>query len=119
MKKSNLDVAFELISKKKRSVDFLKLWADVSSIQGMSEEEANQRVGQFLTQLSLDGRFISLSNNTWNLRERYAFSKIDAAITKNIIEETDNYSSDDDSYIDDDDDENRSNEDDQNESEEY
>ena len=96
MKKSNLDVAFELISKKKRAVPFLKLWADVSSIQGLSEEESTKRMGQFLTQLSLDGRFISFANNTWNLRSRSAYSKIDAAINKNIIEEPDTYSENDD-----------------------
>ena len=36
MERSNLDVAFELVSKKKNPVEFLKLWEEVSSIQGLS-----------------------------------------------------------------------------------
>ena len=76
MKKSNLDVAFELVSKKKNPVEFKKLWEEVSQIQGLSEEEANTKAGRFYTQLSLDGRFITLGENTWDLRIRYPFDKV-------------------------------------------
>ena len=76
MKKSNLDVAFELVSKKKNPVEFAKLWEEVSSIQGLTSEEASKRVGKFYTQLSLDGRFVTLGENTWDLRERHEFDKV-------------------------------------------
>ena len=73
MEKSNLDVAFELVSKKKNPVVFSKLWEEVSQIQGLSEEEAKKRASKFYTALSLDGRFITLGDNTWDLRSRYTF----------------------------------------------
>ena len=76
MEKSNLDVAFELVSKKKNPIEFKKLWNEVSQIQGMSTDEANEKVGKFYTQLSLDGRFITLGENTWDLRSRYTFDKV-------------------------------------------
>ena len=102
MKKSNLDVAFELVSKKKNPVAFNKLWEEVSQIQGLSEEEAKLKAGKFYTSLSLDGRFITLGDNTWDLRLRYTFDKVhidmnevysddyddeDAYIEENLIEE--------------------------------
>ena len=52
MEKSNLDVAFELVSKKKNPVVFSKLWEEVSQIQGLSEEEAKKRASKFYTALS-------------------------------------------------------------------
>lgn len=88
MERSNLDVAFELVSKKKNPVEFLKLWEEVSSIQGLSKEEAMQKVGKFYTQLSLDGRFVTLGENTWSLRERHSFDK--AHIDMNSVYADDN-----------------------------
>lgn len=76
MEKSNLDVAFELVLKKKNPIAFLKLWEEVSQIQGYSEEESKLKAGKFYTSLSLDGRFITLGDNTWDLRERYTFDKV-------------------------------------------
>lgn len=75
MQKSNLDVAYELISKKTKPVAFLKLWKEVSEIQGLSEEVAAGKVGKFYTQLLLDGRFISLPENKWDLRARHKYIK--------------------------------------------
>ena len=102
MEKSNLDVAFELVSRKKNPVVFSKLWEEVSQIQGLSEEEAKKRASKFYTALSLDGRFITLGDNTWDLRSRHTFDKVhidmnevysddyddeDAYIEENLIEE--------------------------------
>ena len=76
MEMSNLDVAFELVSNKRKPVEFAKLWEEVCQIQGYSEEETKGKVGRFYTALSLDGRFITLGGNTWDLRSRYAFDKV-------------------------------------------
>lgn len=88
MKKSNLDVAFELVSKKKNPVEFKKLWDEVSQIQGMGEEEAKGKSGKFYTQLSLDGRFIVLKDNTWDLRSRYTFDKVHIDISEVYTDES-------------------------------
>lgn len=76
MIKSNLDVAYELVSNKRKPVEFSKLWEEVSQIQGLSEEEAKSKASKFYTALSLDGRFITLGENTWDLRSRYTFDKV-------------------------------------------
>ena len=76
MIKSNLDVAYELVSNKRKPVEFSKLWEEVSQIQGLSEEEAKGKASKFYTALSLDGRFITLGENTWDLRSRYTFDKV-------------------------------------------
>ncbi len=125
MEKSNLDVAFELVSKKKNPVVFSKLWEEVSQIQGLSEEEAKKRASKFYTALSLDGRFITLGDNTWDLRSRYTFDKVHIDMNEVYSDEADEVEdedrSEDDYFIDEEDEESEDEEDDDEErsSEDY
>lgn len=125
MEKSNLDVAFELVSKKKNPVVFSKLWEEVSQIQGLSEEEAKKRASKFYTALSLDGRFITLGDNTWDLRSRYTFDKVHIDMNEVYSNEADEVEdedrSEDDYFIDEEDEESEDEEDDDEErsSEDY
>lgn len=109
MEKSNLDVAFELVSRKKNPVVFSKLWEEVSQIQGLSEEEAKKRASKFYTALSLDGRFITLGDNTWDLRSRYTFDKVHIDMNEVYSDEADEVEdedrSEDDYFIDEEDEE--------------
>lgn len=119
MEKSNLDVAFELVSKKKNPVVFSKLWEEVSQIQGLSEEEAKKRASKFYTALSLDGRFITLGDNTWDLRSRYTFDKVHIDMNEVYTDEADEVEdedrSEDDYFIDEEDEESEDEEDDDDE----
>lgn len=125
MEKSNLDVAFELVSRKKNPVVFSKLWEEVSQIQGLSEEEAKRRASKFYTALSLDGRFITLGDNTWDLRSRYTFDKVHIDMNEVYTDEADEVEdedrSEDDYFIDEEDEESEDEEDDDEErsSEDY
>ena len=74
--KSMRDIAHELLTKKKNPVLFDKLWKEVSEILGLSEEEALEKIGTFYTHITLDGRFVLLENNTWDLRVRHKFEEI-------------------------------------------
>lgn len=106
MKKSNLEVALELVSKKRNPIDFLKLWEEVSQIQGLSAEEATAKAGKFYTALSLDGRFIALGDNKWDLRSKYTFDKVhnidisEDLTDENEDEEIDDENSDEDFFDD-------------------
>ena len=76
MSKSLIDHAYDFVSKHKNSVNFKEIWEYVKKNAGLSEEEANRRVGQFFTNMMLDGRFITLGENEWDLRERHVFDKV-------------------------------------------
>ena len=76
MSKSLIDYAYEFVSKHKTSVNFKDIWEYVKKEAGLSEEEANKKVGQFFTNMMLDGRFITLGENEWDLRERHVFDKV-------------------------------------------
>lgn len=76
MSKSLIEYAYEFVSKHKDSVNFKEIWEYVKKEAGLSEEEANKKVGQFFTNMMLDGRFITLGENEWDLRERHVFDKV-------------------------------------------
>ena len=81
--KSMTDIAYDILSKKKRSIQFSKLWEDVSKIYGAS----NDRVSQFYSDLTLDSRFASLKENKWDLSERRKFNESHVDISKIELDE--------------------------------
>ena len=76
MQGSMLELAHEYLSSKSKSVTFKQIWAYVVKQKGFSEEEANKKVSSFYTSLLLDGRFVTLGENKWDLRSRHTFDKV-------------------------------------------
>ena len=68
MKKSMVDVAFDLMTRKKKPVVFLKLWQEVSEIMGFTPAQEEENIAQFYGDLSLDDRFVNVLENKWDLR---------------------------------------------------
>ena len=95
--KSMLDVAFDIINES-TAQGFSALMSEVAARLEMTEEEKLARLGEFYTDLSLDGRFVTLADNTWDLRTRHTFKKVH-------IDVGDVYSEDESEAIDEDDEE--------------
>lgn len=76
LKRSMVEVGYELLSKKQGPQKFNKLWSEVSEILGLERDEADEYISNFYTNLSLDERFVLLEDNTWDLRERQSFEKV-------------------------------------------
>ena len=76
MQGSMLEIAYEFLNSKPKSVTFKQIWAHVVKQKGFSEEEANKKVSSFYTSLLLDGRFVTLGENKWDLRSRHTFDKV-------------------------------------------
>ena len=73
---SMVDVAFDLMTKKKKPVDFYKLWQEVSEIKGFNQEDKDENESLFYTNITLDGRFITVGENRWDLRSRHKFDEV-------------------------------------------
>lgn len=71
-----IDIAYELMSKKKKEVTFAKLWEEVSQIRGLTQAQADDRIAQFYTDMTLDDRFFHLRDNKWDLRSRHKFEEV-------------------------------------------
>ena len=76
MQKSLIELAFEFVQSQKEPVSFSKIWNYVKQEAGLSEEEAEKKAGQFFTNMMLDGRFVTLGDNEWDLRSRHTFDKV-------------------------------------------
>ena len=70
------ETAFEVLTAANDTLSFAELYGKVAEIAEMSEEEKAARIGQFYTEISLDGRFVGLTDNTWDLRSRHTYDKV-------------------------------------------
>ncbi len=119
MIKSNLDVAYDIMQQSESPLTFQKLWEEICKVQGFDEEESQKRMGKFYTNLFMDGRFITLGENTWDLRDRYTFDRVHIDMNDVYHDDDDDNDSDND-----DDDENdaildEEDDDEENEDEDY
>jgi DNA-directed RNA polymerase subunit delta len=72
-KKAMIDVAHDLIVSRNEPVSFTEIWhAIIKEIPEITE----QRMARFYTNLSLDGRFVALGGNMWDLRIKYTHKEL-------------------------------------------
>ena len=76
MAKSLLDYAYDYVSGQSQQSKFEDIWAYCVEQAGLSKEEADKKVSRFYTNLMLDGRFVTLGENEWDLRVRHKFEKV-------------------------------------------
>ena len=69
------DVAYNYLSKRKRAMDFLKLYEEVVKKMEIPENLQKKKRAQFYSELMLDNRFTYLKDNKWDLRARYTFDE--------------------------------------------
>ena len=75
MKQSMTDVAYEVMNDYENGVPFIELWNTVSAKLGLSVSQKEDNIAQFYTDLSMDGRFLNLPQNVWDLRSRHTYSE--------------------------------------------
>jgi len=80
---SMLETAFAVITERtagsnesERALSFKDLYDEVATRLEMNEDERKARIGHFYTDLSIDGRFVELTDNTWDLRSNHTYDKV-------------------------------------------
>ncbi|HHT66646.1 MAG TPA: DNA-directed RNA polymerase subunit delta [Erysipelotrichaceae bacterium] len=76
MKKPLLDLAYEYVSEQEQQSKFQDIWEYCVKEAGLNEEQAAEKISLFYTNLMLDGRFVTLGENEWDLRSRHKFEKV-------------------------------------------
>ena len=74
-RKALIDIAYDVLSSKKRPLAFKDLWLKVASQAELSQEEASEQLGRFYSDMSLDSRFVQKDENKWDLKKRYKFAE--------------------------------------------
>lgn len=75
-KESMTDIAYHCMSKRKKEVEFARLWQEVSKTLKIPEEKLDRKKAQFYSELMLDSRFASLKGNKWDLRNRRKLEEV-------------------------------------------
>lgn len=82
MKEMSLpEAAYEILKSAKDPLSFQELYEEVAKEAEMTPEEHDARIGQFYTDLFLDGRFCLLSDNFWDLSERHTVEDAKAVLS--------------------------------------
>lgn len=73
---SMVDVAYSVLKEGNKQYSFKELFEEVAAKLEFSDEEKLNRISKFYTNLSLDGRFVTVGNNEWDLRENQTYDKV-------------------------------------------
>ena len=89
MKKSKLDIAFSLLSKKKKPTPFIKLWDEISQIEALTPSQQEDQIAQFYSDLCLDSRFVNMGENKWDLKSRHTYNETVIDTADFLIDDSD------------------------------
>lgn len=103
---SSLQCAYDYLVKCGGERTFAEIWNHV--VETLEIEDPNSRISAFYTNLTLDGRFVTLGENVWDLRTRQKFEKVHIDM-KDVYAEIDSNTDDSDAG---DEDENENNDED-------
>lgn len=76
--KSLVEYAFDVLSSRNEQVKFRVLFEEVAKLAGldMADPSIKSKMSKLYTQLSLDGRFVTLTDNKWDLRANHKYEDV-------------------------------------------
>ncbi|MFS1516996.1 DNA-directed RNA polymerase subunit delta [Bacillus sp. SCS-151] len=81
---SLIEIAFDILSSRKKPIIFKELVDDITASLQLSQDEINAKISQFYTDINIDGRFICVGENLWGLRSWYPYEKIEEEVTPTV-----------------------------------
>lgn len=81
------DIALELLKDNTEKYTFIDLFNLIAELLEFGETEREEKLGIFYTSLTLDGRFVILSDGSWDLRVRHKFEQVNPDFSDFDIEE--------------------------------
>ena len=80
-KKSMLELASIILKDAKKALNFNEIYDQIAEIKEYTQEEKDERVAQFYTELNVDGSFMTIGSNMWGLKEWYRVEQADEQVT--------------------------------------
>src|SRR5699024_6336420 len=72
-----------ILADEKKELNFLELFQKVSEHKGFTQEQQDDLLARFYTDLNVDGRFTTLGSNLWGLKRWYP---VDQTSEKSLAE---------------------------------
>ena len=76
-----IDLAKAILEEKGEVMTFNDIILTAANYIELTEDEMNERMPQFYTDINVDGEFISLGENSWGLRTWYPIDSINEVLT--------------------------------------
>jgi DNA-directed RNA polymerase subunit delta len=76
-----IDIAAILLEEENKALDFREIFNRIAKLKGFSENQKEEALNQFYTDLNIDGRFMTKGSNIWGLKRWYPVEEIDEDIT--------------------------------------
>lgn len=86
---SMIDIAYRILSEKNEPINFKELWKEVTFELGLDAAKAAKKISLFYSDLSLDGRFVALKDNYWELKRRMKFEDVYIDTSSIVIDDSD------------------------------
>ncbi len=85
--RSMTDVAFDILQAQGKEMTFVELWGKVCTSFGFTTSQAENKIAQFFSAMTLDVRFAPLAGGIWDLRSRRTYNETHIDTDSIIIEE--------------------------------
>lgn len=82
--KSFIDMAYTLLNEKNDTMNLYDIIDEFKALGHYEDDEIENRIVQFYTDLNTDGRFLNVGENTWGLRDWYSVADIEEKIAPTI-----------------------------------
>lgn len=73
---SMVDVAYSILRERNSVTSFTDLFNELALKLELTPEQKADAISNFYTNLSLDGRFVNLGDNQWDLRTNQTYDKV-------------------------------------------
>ncbi|MFD1205682.1 MULTISPECIES: DNA-directed RNA polymerase subunit delta [Sporosarcina] len=77
LEESLIDIAYAILTDRREPLTIQELMAEIQDLTGMTEEQMQEKLLQFYTDMNIDGRFLAIHDNRWGLREWYPVDQIE------------------------------------------
>lgn len=85
-----VDIVYELLKQSDEPLYYRDLVKRIADLKEYSEEDMLSYMAQLYTEVNIDGRFICVGRNLWDLKERYTMEQsTDAAVAANMKDDDD------------------------------
>ena len=82
--KSFIDMAYTLLHEKGDTMNLYDIIDEFKAIGHYNDDEIEDRIVQFYTDLNTDGRFLNVGENIWGLRDWYSVDDIEEKVAPTI-----------------------------------
>ncbi|TFJ93384.1 DNA-directed RNA polymerase subunit delta [Lentibacillus salicampi] len=78
---SMIELANEILHEEKKAQNFNDLYNRIAEMKDFTEEQKQEFMAQFYTDLTIDGRFLTIESGVWGLKRWYPVEQMDEIVT--------------------------------------